>query len=127
MGILRDENSLLGSFSFYQNLLRMADLINFHLLPLIPSTECSFNYHIMSVKNQARLTGKIVGSYLRVFTLGIITTIYSLKGRGGGGGVKAKTQKIHRFATDFHSKKVIFGAEYFYYPDSSIHQTLFFE
>ena len=46
--ILRDENSLLDNLSvlFYQNLLRMVNLINFHLFPPTPSTEYSFIYNI---------------------------------------------------------------------------------
>ena len=62
--------SLLGSFSvlFYQNLLRMVILINFHLFSPTPSIECSF-FVTISVKNQARLTQKMVDSYLRVFTV----------------------------------------------------------
>ena len=46
--ILRDENIPLGNFSllFYQNLLRMVDLINFHLFLPTLFTECSFILHI---------------------------------------------------------------------------------
>ena len=45
----------------------MAVLINFHLFSHSPLIACSFI--TISVKNQARLKRKIVGSYSRVFTV----------------------------------------------------------
>ena len=69
MEILRDEDSLLGSFSvlFYQNVLGMIVLINFHLFPPTPST--AVHLFTISLKNQAKLTRKIAGSYSRGFTV----------------------------------------------------------
>ena len=54
---------------FRQNLLRMVVQINFCLFPLTPYIACSFIYCTISVKNQARLARKIIGSYSRVFTV----------------------------------------------------------
>ena len=47
--------------------MRMAVSINFHLFVPSPSIACSL--FTISVKNQARLKGKIVRSYARVFTV----------------------------------------------------------
>ena len=59
---------------FYQNLLRVVDLINFHLFSPNPSTQ---NVHLFTIsgKNQDRLTWKIVDSYSRVFTVSYIDKI----------------------------------------------------
>ena len=68
MGILKDENGLLGSV-ILPELVENGCLINFHFFYLPPPQHV--NLFIVSIKNQARLTQKIVGSYLRVFTVSL--------------------------------------------------------
>ena len=56
MKTLTDEDSVLGSFPlllFYQNMLGMIVLINFHLFPPTPSTVCSLICHIRYKPRQA--------------------------------------------------------------------------
>ena len=74
---LRDETSFLDSFSvfFCQNLLRMVAYINFCLFSPAPSTACSL--FTLSVKNQARLTRTIEGSYSPVFIVSKVHTLFS--------------------------------------------------
>ena len=53
---------------FCQKLLRMVVSINFCLFPPTPSI-VYVHFFTISVKNQARLTRKIIGSFSRVFTV----------------------------------------------------------
>ena len=57
------------SVSFCQNLIQMVVLINFCLFPSSPSPPWHFDLFTISIKNQVRLTQKIVDSYSWVFTV----------------------------------------------------------